>query len=182
MTVANRHGGDVRWGRNLMAATAVGIGLILGWPTTALADYTPNATAITAASGCSVPGGSLTVNGTNFEPNESVTLSLNGTTIGVTTTNQMSSFSTVATIPVRTTPGTSYTIIATGASGDSASTAVMVAITCAVSSGLALVGGANSDLAFTGADIAALSSVGAIALALGGVLILSARRRRATGG
>jgi hypothetical protein len=33
-------------------------------------------------------------------------------------------------------------------------------------------------LPFSGADIAALSGVGAIALALGGMLILTSRRRR----
>jgi hypothetical protein len=40
------------------------------------------------------------------------------------------------------------------------------------------VAAASPSLAFTGADIAALSGVGAIALALGGMLILTGRRRR----
>ena len=40
----------------------------------------------------------------------------------------------------------------------------------------------RQGLAFTGADIAALSSVGAIALALGGMLILTSRRRRRSTG
>jgi LPXTG-motif cell wall-anchored protein len=35
-------------------------------------------------------------------------------------------------------------------------------------------------LAFTGADIAAMTGVGAIALALGGMLVFAGRRRRVT--
>jgi len=36
----------------------------------------------------------------------------------------------------------------------------------------------TSGLAFTGADIAALVGVGAVALGLGGMLLLATRRRR----
>jgi hypothetical protein len=124
----------------------------------------------------------LTVNGTNFEPSESITLTLQGMTLGTPTADSTGSFGpTTVTIPPDTTPGGSYTIVATGASGDSASTGFRIATTCAVNSGLAFTGGAGSGLAFTGADIAAVSSVGAIALALGGMLILTGRRRRTTG-
>ena len=74
----------------------------------------------------------------------------------------------------------SDTILATGASGDSGATMIAVDATCG--SGLAFTrdAGAGSGLAFTGADIAALATVGAIALGLGGFLILAGRRRRTT--
>ncbi len=68
--------------RNLILATVVGVGLTLGWSTAAFAGYDPNAIGITASSGCAEPGGPLTVNGTNFEPNEAVNLTFNGATLG----------------------------------------------------------------------------------------------------
>jgi len=168
--------------RTAIVAAVVGLGLILGWPTVAFA-YDPNAIGITT-SGCSVPGGSLTVNGTNFQPNESITLTLQGTTLGTPTADPTGSFGpTKVMIPPDTTPGDSYTIVATGTSGDSSSTGADIATSCGTASGLAFTGGAGSGsgLAFTGADIAAMSSVGAIALAVGGMLILTARRRRTSG-
>jgi len=164
--------------RSLVAtAVALGLGMIFFWSTPAFGAYDPNAIGITASSGCSVPDGSLTVAGTNFEPNESVTLTVNGVTVGTTTVSSASSFSTTITIPSSTAPGTSYTIVATGASGDSSSTSIKVATTCA-GSGLAFTSGSGSGLAFTGADIAVVSGVGAIALTVGGMLILAGRRRR----
>jgi len=168
--------------RNLVGtATAFGVGLILFWATPAFAQpYDPNAIGITASSGCSVPGGSVTVAGTNFEPNEPVTLTLNGATLGTTTSGSTSSFSTTVKIPSNVTPGASYTIVATGTSGDTSSTVIKVAATCTAGSGLAFTSGSSSGLAFTGADIAAASGVGAVALSLGGLLILISRRRRAT--
>jgi hypothetical protein len=41
-------------------------------------------------------------------------------------------------------------------------------------------GTSGGSLAFTGSDIAALAGVGAISLALGGMLVFAGRRRRAT--
>jgi hypothetical protein len=171
--------------RSLMTvATVVGLGFTYGWSTAAYAVYDPSAVGITTTSGCSAPGGFLTVDGINFEPSESITLTLRGTqaTLGTPTASSASSpspgtFSTKVTIPSDTKQGASYTIVATGVSGDSASTVITIARTCAAGSGLAFTGEADSGLA-SGADIAALSSVGAVALALGGMLILTSRRRR----
>lgn len=195
----------------------VSLGLSLGWSTAAFAAYPTVAPGITTSSGCSVPGGSLTVGGTNFAapPPESVTLTLNGVKYS-TITISAPSFSTTVSIPLDATPRESYTIVATGAKGDSASITITIPTTCAAGSDLAFTGGAlvasyvpvptvgsgggpgsglaftggsglaftpsPSGLAFTGADIAAVSSVGAIALALGGMLILTGRRRRRSTG
>src|ERR1039458_8624618 len=123
-------------------SAVVGLGLSLGWSTVAFAaSYDPNAIGITASSACSVPGGSLTVGGTNFAPGESVTVTLSGTTLGTTTTGSANSFSTTVTIPSTATPGTSYTIVATGASGDSSSTTIAVATTFTSRPALAFTGG-----------------------------------------
>ena len=176
--------------RNLLTvATVVGLGLTFGWSTAAFGQYPPVGVGISVTDGCSVLGGSFTVSGTNFEPGESITLTLHSTPVSTITTYANSTGSgagdfgpTTVTIPSNATPDNNTPIVATGGSGDSATITVDVASsTCAASSGLAFTGAAGSGLAFTGADIAALSSVGAIALALGGMLILTGRRRRTTG-
>jgi hypothetical protein len=55
-------------------------------------------------------------------------------------------------------------------------------VTGASTTGGSTTGGASGggSLAFTGADIAATAGVGAIALALGGMLVFAGRRRRVT--
>jgi hypothetical protein len=107
-------------------------------------------------------------------PNEGITLTLHSTPVvlGTTTASATGTFSTTVTIPSNTTPG-AHQIIATGTTGDSAITDITVTgatISTATTTG--------SGLAFTGADIAIVSAVGAIALGLGGLLVLTARRRR----
>jgi hypothetical protein len=112
------------------------------------------------------------VTGSNFVPNEGITLTLYSTpvTLATTTATATGTFSVTVTIPSDTVPG-AHTIVATGSTGDSATTAITVASTVPVAV-------TTPTLPFTGADIAALASVGAIALALGGMLILTGRRRR----
>jgi hypothetical protein len=165
-----------------LVAAVISLGLSLGWSTAASAAYDPNAIGISTNSSATCDNGSLTVTGVNFEPNESVTLSLPGpVTLATAAATPDGSWSTAVTIPPNTTPGQSYSIVATGSSGDSASTSVSVTATCTAGSGLAFTPGdpgSGSGLAFTGADIAAVSTVGAIALALGGLLVLTGRRRR----
>jgi hypothetical protein len=170
-----------------LAIAAASLALALGWSSAAFGDYPPNAIGITTSSSASCAGGSLTVSGVNFESNESVTVTLSGsTTLGTATADPNGSFTTTVTIPAGTAPGTSYTIVATGASGDTSSTAITIDASCTPSSGVAFTpsSGTGTDpgsgLAFTGADIAAMSGVGAIALGLGGFLILAGRRRRTT--
>ena len=162
-----------------LAVAVVGLGLTLGWATVASAAYDPNAIGISTSSSATCDNGSLTVNGVNFEPSESVTLTLGSVTLGTTSADPNGSFSTTVTIPPGTAPA-SYTIVATGASGDSSSTAITVSTSCAAGSGLAFTPNSGGGLAFTGADIAAMAGVGALALALGGLLILAGRRRRTT--
>ena len=135
--------------------------------------YGPNAPTVYTSVSAIGPGGTLTVSGSNFTPNVTVTITLHSdpVVLGTTTSNGSGAYFLVMTIPSDTVPGT-HTIIASDAQGDTASTLLVVtgAVPLATSSGLA----------FTGADIAALSGVGAIALALGGMLILTGRRRRRT--
>jgi hypothetical protein len=153
-----------------VAAVSV-LGLAFATPAFA---YGPNAPTVTASASSVGAGGSLTVSGDGFTPNSSVMVTLHSSpvTLAVTTADPTGAFSVVVTIPSDTTPGT-HTILATDPNGDSASTLLVVTGT-AVAVGTA----ATPSLPFTGADIAALSGVGAIAMALGGMLILTSRRRR----
>jgi alpha-L-fucosidase len=143
----------------------------LGFAAPAFA-YGPNAATVADSTSSIGPGGSLTVTGTNFAPGDTVTIVLHSApvTLGTTTANPSGAFSVVVTIPSDTAPG-DHQIVASDPDGDSASTNLMVTGTVPVAT-------ATPSLPFTGADIAALSGVGAIALALGGMLILTGRRRR----
>jgi hypothetical protein len=144
--------------------------LTLAFATPAFA-YGSNAATVGTSVSSVGPGGSLTVSGNNFAPDSTTTITLHSTPVvlATTSTNSAGSFFAVVTIPADTSPGT-HTIVATDAAGDSASTIIVVTGTVPVA--------ASSGLAFTGADIAALSGVGAVAMALGGMLILTGRRRR----
>lgn len=124
-------------------------------------------------------GGSLEVFCTNYAPNETVTLTLTSTPVilGTTMTNSAGACSTQVTIPLGTVLG-NHTITGTGTTGDFASTGIFVTGTAAPVSTVGSTGG----LAFTGADIAAASGVGAIAVGIGGMLILMSRRKRRANG
>ena len=114
--------------RLIVACAAASLAIGLGWQVSAFA-YPPVAAVIATSSAVSSPGGSLTVNGQNFAPNESILLTLfsHGMPLGATASNVGGSFSTRVTLPSSTTPG-QHTIVATGATGDSAATAINVAI------------------------------------------------------
>jgi hypothetical protein len=152
-----------------VAAVAV---LGLGVATPAFA-YGPNAPAIGTNTVAAGPGGSVTITGSSFVPGETITFVLHSTpvTLGTTTASATGSFSANLTIPSDTPPGL-HTLIATGSTGDSSTTEITV------TGGTATVAVATPDLPFTGADIAAVSGVGAVALAVGGMLLLAGRRRR----
>jgi tripartite-type tricarboxylate transporter receptor subunit TctC len=164
----------------LVALVAISIGGVL-WASPAFA-YGPNAPTLTGNTTTVGPGGTITLNGTGFQPGETVTLQLFSTpvTLGASMANSQGAFTTTVTIPANTTPG-NHTIVATGnTSGATASFAIVV--TGASATGGSTTGGASSggSLAFTGADIAAMAGIGAIALALGGMLVFAGRRRRVT--
>ena len=117
--------------RFIVACATAGLVVGLGWQVSAFARPLegPLGAVIATSSSISSPGGSLTVTGQNFVPDESITLTLfsNGVALGSTASNGSGSFSTDVTIPTDTTPG-GHTIVATGATGDSASTGITVVI------------------------------------------------------
>lgn len=116
--------------RLIMACATAALVVGLGWPIAAFAKPEgPIGALIATTSAISSPGGPLKVTGQNFAPDESITLTLgsHGVILGSTTSNKNGSFSIAITIPANAPPGI-YTIFATGASGDSASTGITVEI------------------------------------------------------
>jgi hypothetical protein len=166
-------------GKLAVVTAAVGLALTLGWSTAAFAATSPpypptGVPYVTTSSSTVVSGGPLTVSGCSFQANESITITLQNSTsvvLATTTADSSGCFSITVTIPSNTAPGT-YTISAGG----------LAFTTITVTSAQVPVVATTKPLAITGADIAALSGVGAIALALGGMLILTGRRRRRTTG
>jgi hypothetical protein len=163
----------------ILAACAVGV----MWASPAFA-YGPIAPAISTNVTTVGPDGSLIVSGQGYQPGESVTLVLFSTpvTLGTVPTDSQGSFSVPETLPAGTALG-NHTIVGTGnTSGLSATTSIVVvaAGTATASSASSSGSSTSGSLAFTGADIAALAGVGAISLALGGMLVFAGRRRRLT--
>jgi len=156
-------------GRFALIAVVAAFGVGMATPAFA---YGPNAPTVTASTTSIGEGGSLTVSGTDFMPNASITIVLHSDPVTLTTTtaDATGSFSVVTTIPSDAAPG-AHAIVATDTDGDSASTALTV-------TGTTVPIAADSALPFTGADIAALTGAGAVALGLGGTMILAGRRRR----
>ena len=145
-----------------------------------------------SASTCSASTGcTLTVSGSGFEAGETIDLTLHSTPTGLGTTRADSSgaFSTTVSVPAATPAGT-HMIIATGeTSATTASASFTVTVPTATATTIAatpvpttattaVTSTPSTPLPFSGADVAALLGVGAVALALGGAFLLSAGRRR----
>ena len=156
-----------------VVALLVGLSFTIGTPAFA---YGPNGSTLTANTPSAPPGGGLGVQGSGFAPNSLVTLVLHSTPVGLgtVTADANGNFTDTVTIPADTPPG-DHTIIATDPDGDSASTAIVVSGTVTTTASNSASG---STLAFTGADIAAMTTLGALALAVGGFLVLMGRKRR----
>ena len=159
----------------------------------ASAGYGPTTTraVLTGSTSLASPSAAVKVCGSGFGPAGTVTLTLNGVTVGRTATTASGTFCTTVTIPPGTAAG-SDEIIATDTSGHSSNLAIDVtevaaAVTARPPAAGAAPPGAPSGaaspggvLAFTGADVRLTAGVGAGAVALGGLLVLAARRRRTT--
>ena len=162
----------------IVAMVAISIGGVL-WASPAFA-YGPGATTISTNISTVGAGGSLIVTGSGFQPGETVTLVLHSTpvTLGTTPADSQGAFSTSVIIPADTTPG-NHTIVGTGNTSGSTATTSIVVTSATTTGGTSNSGSSGGGLAFTGAHIAAMAGVGAIALALGGMLVFAGRRRRA---
>jgi hypothetical protein len=104
----------------IVACAAASLVVGLGWQVAAVARPLegPHAAAISTSASFVSPGGSLTVFGQNFVHDESILLTLESTN-----SNGNGSFTTQITIPLDASLG-EHSIVATGATGDSAATGI----------------------------------------------------------
>ena len=158
-----------------IASIAIGLGLQSG----AFA-YSFSGPTISTNSYTVPQGAKLEVFCTGYVPDEIVSLTLMSTPVALGTVmmNSLGAGSTQVTIPANTPLG-NHTIVGTGTTGDTARTGIFVT---GAPIPLSTVTSSGGGLAFTGADIAAATGVGVIAIGLGGMLLLANRRRRANHG
>lgn len=167
-------------------AGMLSIGMVLMFAGTAFAYGPAGAPVVTSGSSTVAPGGSITCGAANFEPNETVSLVAHSTpvSLGTVKANAAGAWTASLTIPASLGAG-AHQIVATGqSSGEKAVFNFTVVGAAAGTTGATTASGATSTglpsapLAFTGADTIALTSVAAVALAIGGFLVLGSRRRR----
>jgi hypothetical protein len=163
----------------IVAMVAISMGGVL-WASPAFA-YGPSAPHLSTNVSTVGAGGSLIVTGSGFQPGESCNLVLQSTSAGLGTAavGSAGTFSTTVTIPASTPLG-NQTIVCTGNTSGSTATTSIVVTSATTTGGTSTSGSSGGGLAFTGAHIAAMAGVGAIALALGGMLVFAGRRRRVT--
>jgi hypothetical protein len=151
---------------------------------------TSGGTTTTSAGGGSVsgsasqasPGGTLTLNGTGFKPNDTLTITLHSdpVTLGTVTADPSGAFSTVVTIPADTAPG-AHTIVVSGTDGKTATFSLtVVAAVTATTAATAVLGAqvqqSSTPLAFTGLDAKQLLLVGLLFLLSGAFVVLTSAK------
>jgi LPXTG-motif cell wall-anchored protein len=140
--------------------------------TSAGAQYVPGQPGIIVVPGTTTVGGTFTVEGSGCPADVTVTIQINGITIGTVTSNGDGDFLTGnLTLPPSITPG-QYTVHALCGSLDL--TAVL-----SVSALAPVTTAAAATLPVTGTDSGGWIKVGLSLVAIGGLLVLATRRRRA---
>jgi hypothetical protein len=127
------------------------------------------------------PGQEVTVSGTGFLPNSTVSLAVYSTptTLGTVTADAQGAFRREVTIPSSLAAG-AHTLVAAGVDAQGNPRYLTQAITVTTGSGTAAAGtGGTGALAYTGASVALPALGGLAALAVGGGLVVAGRRKRA---
>jgi 5'-nucleotidase len=163
-------------------AAMLSIGFVLMFTGTAAFAYgSGGAPVITGGTTTVGPGGQITCGGANFEPGETVQFEAHSTpvSLGSVQANAAGAWTATLTIPSNF-PAGAHQIVATGLSSGQQAVFNFTVVGAAVgtSPGAVTATTPGAPLAFTGTDSILLVSVAAIALALGGFLVLGSRRRR----
>jgi hypothetical protein len=119
----------------------------------------------------------LTLRGGCVNDTFTVTLHSSAVTLGTVATNSAGSGLGTFTVPTSTSGG-GHTVTAADASGNTASVSMTVTA-AATTATTAAPAAASHPLAFTGAQIAGMVTAGAVAIGIGGLLVLGSRRRKA---
>ncbi len=145
--------------------------------TSAGAQYVPGQPGIIVTPSCSAVGGNITVEGSGVPASSVVTISVNGITLGTVTANPDGDFLTSAlALPTSLTSG-QYTLHATTGAIDLTATLDVATGPCAVAAATAAQGGGT--LPVTGTNSGEWVKAGLSLVAIGGLLVLATRRRRA---
>lgn len=156
-------------------AAPMASGHCTSYPANNNCTYTISVTIVT-------PGGTITFTITGiFTPFESITIYIHSTpvVVGHLTADAHGNVSGTVTVPADTPPG-QHTLEAVGANGQTASIPFTVSATPGSTTGAS--GSSSGSLPFTGADIAAMSAVGAALIIGGGVAFTTGRRRKRASG
>ncbi len=147
--------------------------------TSAGAQYVPGQPGIVVDPSCSAVGGSITVLGSGAPASATITITVNGLTLGTVTSNPDGDFQTAALVlPTSLTSG-EYTLHATSGTVYDVTTTLDVAIgPCAVAASN-VAQGSSGTLPVTGTNSGDWVKAGLTLVAIGGLLVLATRRRRA---
>jgi LPXTG-motif cell wall-anchored protein len=140
--------------------------------TVASAQYQPNPPGVVVDPGTVTVGGKVTVTGTGCPANVTVTIKIGDVVVGTVTSDSSGGFTDNITLPPGIAPGT-YTVHAL--CGDLDLTAVLAVTAVPVSVTTVTV----ATLPRTGTDSGVWVKIGLSLVAIGGLLVLATRRRRA---
>jgi len=147
--------------------------------TSAGAQYVPGQPGIIVDPSCSPLGGQITVEGSGVTPNSTVTIQINGVTLGTATSNPDGDFLTgKLTLPPSITSG-QYTLHALSGSLDLTAVLSVASGPCAVAANNVTATTVASTLPVTGTNSGEWVKAGLSLVAIGGLLVLATRRRRA---
>ncbi len=145
--------------------------------TSAGAQYVPGTPGIVVDPSCSAVGGNITVEGSGVPASSTVTITVNGITLGTATSNPDGDFLTAAlALPSSLTSG-QYTLHATTGTVDLTTNLDIAIGPCAVSA--VTVAQGTGTLPVTGTNSGEWVKAGLSLVAIGGLLVLATRRRRA---
>jgi hypothetical protein len=161
------------WASKVIAGGLISLSVLLGISGAAFA-YGPNLPTIGTGAGggaCSTAGCSVPITGSNFDPGSTVVLTGCGITPVSTVASATGTISTTVNIPA----GAAGACTITATEGANVATTT---ITRSAAAATVAAVATSPPVAFTGADLSALVAVAAIAIAVGGIFVLSTRRRK----
>jgi hypothetical protein len=161
----------------LISLTAATVGVLLPGAFSSVSAQPYGTVTSSVGNSSPVQGSTDNFSASGFQPNSGTQVFLESTPILLETVpaDATGTVASSVTIPSDAAPG-AHDIVVSGVDASGATMSVSIPIT--VLTATTTSAGSGSGLAFTGADIALVTSVGAVALGFGGFLLLSVRRKR----
>lgn len=158
--------------RKLVLAFIAALGLValVAGPAGA-APYTNTPTVQVSTTNPAV-GGTITLSGSGFGPNDTLRIAIGADVLGTTTTDSSGAYSATVTLPASLT-GRQTIVITDTATGQTASVVITIGATTAGNGG----GGGVSN---TGVAVMSIGGLGVLLLVGGAAMVMLGKRRRAT--